>query len=670
MAANGTDRPARIVFGAETRKLRRDLAAAKGEIRGFGKDTAHSIRSSIGTAFAGAFSLASLGGAVSVVKDVVANERALTRLGIQAEVSDDRVRALATNIGQISNDTGQLTNELIAGATQIVTLTGDFDLAAKSVSALGVAATATGATMEDLAGVSASLGQNLGISGQGMGKALDALTVQGKKGKIELKDLASLLPTATAQFTIFGEKGMDAVTTLGAGLQVVATATGTASEAATAFNALGKAYVANAKRIKKLAGVDVFRKDQKTGKLIARDFEDITNALRQSKIGATKLIEALGTEEAFKAFNALSMNWESFQSLIAAGMTGGGTIEADFKRYLESPAGRIERAWTRASNALQQAVTPARVELIADATEKFARALGFVVDHAQEVVTLIGAAKLTQFALATDRWAQAMTGVSTRTGAVTSQIAGAGGELRKVNADVGRLAGALGKSVSYAGGLVGTLTASYEATSLLVNALGIFEDKTLTKASADDPNAKADAARVLIGQHRDNLDRLETDRNARLRHVLDMRKFRPGSEQEAQAQAKLEETEGQIRLNERLLAEQEAVLTAATIGERDSARGTDALDDIVANLRTMQALEAGLGRLGSLAPEVDMEVLRQYAPEAQGLSGEKLDRVASLLEAQLKEQARLRELQERVSAPRVGTGEAPVSAPRTGTRPR
>jgi hypothetical protein len=673
MAANGTDRPARIVFGAETRKLRRDLAAAKGEIRGFGKDTAHSIRSSIGTAFAGAFSLASLGGAVSVVKDVVANERALTRLGIQAEVSDERVRALATNIGQISNDTGQFTSELIAGATQIVTLTGDFDLAERSVRALGVAATATGATMGDLAGVSASLGESLHIDGKGMGKALDALTVQGKKGKIELKDLASLLPTASAQFARFGEKGMTAVTTLGAGLQTVARATGTPAEAATAFNALGKAYEANAKRIKKYTGVNVKRKDGST-----RDFAEITDDLRRAKLrnGATSSFDFLGTDEAVKGFEALRANWEDFQGLITAGMQGGGTIEADFKRYLESPAGRIERSWTRAGNALQRAVTPERVELIADATEKFARALGFVVDHGVHMVALIGAAKLGQFSLATSKWATTMSGVASSTAQVSGAIGRGAAGLTGMASGTTRLVGGLSQAVGHAGGIASAFTASFAATSMLVDALGLFEDKYKAVATADDPRAKAAEAQRMLEQ-------TETTRNEAAKQVVEyqaqLERARGPGNATWQTPAAIADTEAKLRAAQAQLAHEDqelsgrrAAVTAATVGERDSARGTDSLKYITDNLRTKQALDAGLGRLGSLAPEVDMEALKQYAPEAQGLSGELLGRVVSLLEAQLQEQERLRALQERVRGPGVGPGEEPamISAPRTGTSPR
>lgn len=670
----GTKRPAEIVLGAETRKLRKDLAEAKGEIHKFGRGAAASIRSTVGTAFAGAFSLASLGGAVSIVQDVVANERALTRLGIQADVSNDRVRALAGTMASVSDATGQSTEQLIAGASQIVTLTGDFDLAASSARALGVAATATGSQMEDLAGVAAALSQNMGIAGNKIGYALDVLAVQGKRGSVELKDLAILLPTASAQFKVFGEEGQRGVSVLGAALQVTKKATGTASEAATAFNALGKSLVANATRIKQMSGgkVKVFEIDPKTKRKVARDFTDIVRDLRNSKLGQDpeKLIKALGTEEAVKSFQAISDNWEEFQSLIAGGLAGGGTIERDFQKYIESPAGRIERAWTRAHNALQAAVTPERVEQIADATETFARALGFVVDHAGHLVALIGGAKLAQFALATNQWATAMGGVAGSTGQASAGIAG-------MSSGTSRFVGGLGKAVSVAGGLASTLTASYAATTLLVDAMGWFQDEHQALATADDPRAEAAKAR-------ESREQVEAERNKYAKQVADYqaqlaRARGPGNaawqspERIAQTEEKLRKAQAQFAFEDSQLASHRAEEVGRTIFERNVARGTGAEDDVLQQLKNLRAQQM-VDRVGSgLGSGVDSEVLRTFGAEASNLQGQELGQVITVLERLLAEQQKTRELQEKVANRpsfdiSAGSGGA-FSAPQTGRSP-
>jgi TP901 family phage tail tape measure protein len=681
MATNGTKRPAEIVLDAETRKLRRDLAAAKGEIRGFGKDAAGSIRSTIGTAFAGALSLASLGGAVSVVKDVVANERALTRLGIQAEVSDERVRALSSNIFQISDSTGQLTSELIAGATELVTLTGDFNLAEKSASALGVAATATGADMRDLAGVSAALSQNMGIAGSKIGGALDILAVQGKQGAVELKDLAGLLPTASAGFKKFGEDGERGVAVLGAALQVSKTATGTASEAATAFNALGKSLAANASRIKKLSGgkVKVFEID-KDGRKVARDFVAILEDLRASKLARDPeaLQKALGTEEAVKSFQAISDNWAKFQALIAAGLHGGGTIASDFKRYIESPAGRIERAWARASNALQRAVTPERVELLARATEKFAEGLGFAVDHAGHLVALFGSLKVAQFSLATNRWAQAMGGVATSTARVSGAIRTGAVGLTGMASGTSRLVVGLSQALAHAGGLASVFTASFAATSMLVDAA--FEDTQIV-ATADDPDKVAGGAEALLGKVSAERSALLNDKkNLERMLALPGERFGDAGRRArlGEVTAKLHGTGGVMGVEDEFQHRRTGTIATKVI-ERDKARGTDALGGVVEILGAKAEIEEQLARLGSATiggtgaslPDLDREALARYAPEAQNLAGEQLTRVIALLEQSLRQQERLTALQERVTG-RGPTREPPppIRAPRTGTTPR
>lgn len=666
----GTKRPAEIVLGAETRKLRKDLAEAKGEIHKFGRGAASSIRSTVGTAFAGAFSLASLGGAVAVVQQVVSNERALTRLGIQADVSNDQVRALAGTMMAVSNATGQSTEQLIAGASQIVTLTGDFNLAASSARALGVAATATGAQMEDLAGVSAALSQNMGIAGNKIGYALDILAVGGKRGSVELKDLAMLLPTASAGFKVFGEEGARGVAVLGAALQVTKKATGTASEAATAFNALGKSLVANASRISKMSGgkVKVFEIDPKTKRKVARDFTDIVRDLRSSKLGQDpeKLIKALGTEEAVKSFQAISDNWEEFQKLIAGGLAGGGTIEADFKKYLESPAGRIERGWTRASNALQAAVTPDRVEKIARATEAFADALGFVVDHAAHLVALIGAAKLGQFAMATHKWATAMSGVASATGQVATGITGAA-------SGTSRLVGGLGKALAHAGGIASAFTASFAATTMLIDAIGLFEDKTKTVATVDDPNEEASKRTRFREQAENTVAQFTAERN----RLLSFEGSQATPEFHERRRARLQEVDEQLAVEQQVLADAKSEEVAVTIFERDKVRGTDAVDNVLQDLKTQKHVQESLGRIGTgfAAPVADSEVIRNFGGEAAGLQGAELNGVITVLERLLAEQQKTRELQERVAnRPNFdamgGNVPVPSVAPRSGTTPR
>jgi TP901 family phage tail tape measure protein len=669
MADKGTSRPAKIILGAERRKLRQDLKQAKGDIRDFGHDAAKSIRSSLGTAFAGALSVASLGGGVEVARQVVGQERALARLAIQAGVSDEAARNLSSSMRRISDETGIAQDALIAGATQIVTLTGDFDLARASAQALAIAAQGTGASMEELAGVAAAAGTNFGIAGNKIGYVLDILATQGKAGSVELKDLSTLLPTASAQMAMFADKGERGVAVLGAALQITKRSTGTAAEAATAFNALGKAFVANAARIKKETGFDPFRVDPKTKRKTLKSIEAIIEGIGKSKAGQdpTRLIKMLGTEEAFKSFNALTTNWKDFQSLIAQGLAGGGAIEADFKRFVETPAGRIDAAWNRAANSLQRAVTPERVEMLADATEGFASALGFAVDHAGELVRLLAAIKMAQIALSTHRWATALSGVVAQAGGANTKLGAAAGALKGMDAGTGAVVSKLGRAVSSAAGLGAAFMGAYEATSLVVEALGLFEDKTRTFATADDPNQEASKRT----RHREQAQAKVAELTAQRNRLASFEGSAGSPAFHERRRAQMADLDEKIATEQHFLEQARGAELAATIFERDKARGTEASDDVLAALQ-QQALIGQTGSTGVLQLPDD-EVLRQFAPEAQNLPAAQLDTLIKLMEQQVAETARQRQLQERVASTRLGEGplaNSHASAPRTGTSPR
>jgi hypothetical protein len=61
---------------------------------------------------------------------------------------------------------------------------------------------------------------------------MDILAQSGKEGRFELKDMASAFPSLTAGASMLGMKGVPAVASLGAALQIAMKGAGDASEAA------------------------------------------------------------------------------------------------------------------------------------------------------------------------------------------------------------------------------------------------------------------------------------------------------------------------------------------------------------------------------------------------------------------------------------------------------
>ena len=706
---NGTKRAAEIVLGAEHRKLRRDLRQAQGEVRNFGRTAAQSLKSTVGTAFAGAFGLASLGGALNIVGDVLGDNSALTRLGIQADVSDGAVQGLSNSIAAVSNEVGRSTTNLIDGASRIVTLTGDFKLAKESADELGITAAATGAEIKDLGGVTSAISQNLKIKPEQLMQAFDILVVQGKKGAVELKDLASLLPTLTAGFGAMNHElnqGPEALAKLGAAMQIAMRASGTPAEAATSVNALMKALSKKANELKKQK-IQVFELDEETGVKKMRDFVTIIEEMAASKIGkdSTIAFETLGTAEAVRAFNALKDNMSDFKKSVTDGLGGSGTVMRDFERYMNSSAGRMERAWQRSQNAIAATITPSRIEKLATATETFAAALGLVVDNADTLLIVFGAAKLAKLAIATNKWALALGSVHSNVGQVatkarvaTAQTAALNTQVRQTNSAVGQaskgsrgIAAGLGQAAAHAGAITAGLMAGYSVGSMLVDKMGWFQNQTV-KATEDDPEARAASERVKLKQDEEHAKKLrwklaiaeESDADFAER-TGGMALHERGREKRLRQRLRPQQSDLRKKLNytEQTIEQRRATAAATTVWERDQARGTDAADDVLAaierRLNAQPAIES-LSRTGSIGDTArsqaadrfrNSEAIKLAAPELGGASVQELSAIADLLRRQLEEQKRQREVQERLAATSYSGAKGPiqVSAP-TGTGPK
>ncbi len=502
-----------IVLGANRRKLRKDLRNAKKDIHSFAGDTRRKLRSSFRDAFGTIAGVGSVAGLAAIGKNVLDVDKKLTRLGIQAGRGKAEMVAFGAGLRELSNETGVSTESLTDAAARFVSLTGDMDSAAAGAEVFAKTAAASGAQLEDVAAAAASLNKNLGIeSVQGFNKGLSVLLEQGKQGAVELKEMAGLLPSLAPSFTQFGKSGTEGLAELGAALQVVRGGFGSGSEAATGMNALMTALAKNAGRFK---GVKLFDKDPKTGARHFRQFKDIILDISKSKLmkDPEKLQKAFGSNEARRAFQELAKNYGQFEDLYAKGLASNAN-EDDFARYMESTAGRIEKAWQRLQNTLAEQITPERIEALASAFEKLADGVEFVVDNLALFVGAFAALKLAKWTMRLTALARSMAGVKNATGA----LADAGGVLgTRGTQGIGKFASALSRLGSIAS--VGLL--AYQLGTLADQALGLSDsisDALSGKSGKDhtgratrfDPTGKADSDRKFAAQIRDDLAKSET----------------------------------------------------------------------------------------------------------------------------------------------------------------
>jgi hypothetical protein len=137
-----------------------------------------------------------------------------------------RYEKLALQVGQRSVD-------LAKGAQVLVASGMDAGLIDKLMPTIGRVATAANATIEDTAKTAFALSDTLKVLPDQMEQALGKLVTAGKLGRFEFKNMAAEFPGLTNQMAKFGITGMEAVSSLGASLQIAMLGTANPSEAAT-----------------------------------------------------------------------------------------------------------------------------------------------------------------------------------------------------------------------------------------------------------------------------------------------------------------------------------------------------------------------------------------------------------------------------------------------------
>lgn len=378
-------RRAEIGLFANPRKMGPGLRQAEGMLAGFGRKVKGAFGRVLGAgAGFAARSLDPLGRAFDLIAsqadEVVNFERGIARMAIAQGKSNDEMAAFRQQLVHVSDETGVARGEILQGASAYQALTGDTAGAAAAARTFARVSQATGSTVADVATTAAALGQNLGVLPEQLEDAFSILNVQGKAGAIELKDLAALMASLSAQSQRFkGGKGVEGMAEAGAALQVIRRNFGSASEAATGFESLMSSIVKNAKNLEK-AGVKVFDKNPKTGRKTLRGFSEIIESIGRSKLmkDPTLLSKALGRVEAERALQALTSNWTDFKALVDT--TDVKSIGRDMEQYLASPAGQLDQSMNRLKKSAAEAFTPERIQAFAEMVEGAANAISRLID--------------------------------------------------------------------------------------------------------------------------------------------------------------------------------------------------------------------------------------------------------------------------------------------------
>jgi len=323
-------------FQAFGKKARRDLARSFSGVR---RDLVGAIGVGLGSA-----------GVVSAVRGLNEFETRMTRLGIQAGKSRQVMDGFRKTIDRLSLSSGISRDDLLGVSAQFVSMTGDFATAERALDVFARTAAASGASTEDLAGVAASLKTVFDVDADDFEKAFSILLASGKRGSVELRQMASLLGPIAAGYAEFGKTGVSALADMSAAFQVIQARFGfKPDQAATAFEGLFSAITKNAKKFK---GVKIFERGQ-DGRKTLRPFADIVDDISNSRLAKdpTAIQKAFGRVEAYRTFKVLARNRDEWRNIEAA-TRDANDVSEDYAKFQQSAAGKTSKAWAEVKVAL------------------------------------------------------------------------------------------------------------------------------------------------------------------------------------------------------------------------------------------------------------------------------------------------------------------------------
>ncbi|RZO08815.1 phage tail tape measure protein [Pseudomonas moorei] len=272
--------------------------ANKAELKAKGhqqiEDGKSGMKSAVGAAVVGI-------GALAVPTRVSADFGAIVRdIAIKAGIANKpQEQEMSRKIIDTSRDTGMARNDVADVVNQLVGAGMDLSKALEYAPVAAKFVVGQGSSGVDTAKMINALGQNAKITDpKQMQQALEAIAYQGQAGSFEAADMAKWFPELLANMASNGITGMDAVTQLGAMLQVQMKQAGSSAEAANNLkNWMGKIGSTDTVKAYEKAGID-YKGSMQTGLQNGMSTLETSMGLAQKYIQATDPKRAAAMAEA------------------------------------------------------------------------------------------------------------------------------------------------------------------------------------------------------------------------------------------------------------------------------------------------------------------------------------------------------------------------------------
>jgi len=223
------------------------------EVAGRGIDTLGNRYVGIAAAFATGATVRSIGNF----------SEQMTRLGTNAKLTDDQVATLKGNILELANqkDIRIDTTQFTAAVDELLGKTGDFEFVNNNLENMGLFMQAFGADAKSSGALFAQFREKGIKDAKDVMNVIDDLYSQFAVGSVNVKDLASI---SEQLFATYQSKGPQAITQMGALVQLFAKAKGNANESLTSIQGVFAVFSDKTKvEFLSKQGIEVFKKGTK-----------------------------------------------------------------------------------------------------------------------------------------------------------------------------------------------------------------------------------------------------------------------------------------------------------------------------------------------------------------------------------------------------------------------
>lgn len=303
-------------------------------------------------------------GAKKAVENFAQLETEVKRLGVTAEASDYQVAKAMETLRRSGPPLGATAKEMATAANMYVAAGVDFEQSMEAVAPAVKAAKASGGSIEDLTNAGIAAMKQYNFTAENLERSFEIMAKAGKLGRVELKDMARLMPQIGVGAVRLGMTGEKGLAKSAAAMEILREGTASAEEAANRWdNVVQKVFINETQKKFKKMGVNL-EKEIKAGAKKGEDALDVILDIIEKVTGGDqfKMASLFNDMQAQQGFQLLLRNRKKLYDFTDQILKdSAGLIETDYgrmSRTTEETFKRLTSAWDRMVGRMGESLAP------------------------------------------------------------------------------------------------------------------------------------------------------------------------------------------------------------------------------------------------------------------------------------------------------------------------